>query len=587
MSTRQRNEASACSPVSKKTALQKYKAALKAACAFQQLRDDIDSFASIETGTCSKNRADLVGQNLGKHKPEGNFFRDCLQSLQKRAFIEPRVPVIICNVICWCNLARIVLETTVHSSIMDVNHIEESQQGLSNPTRPQCLQNAGCTALDRLIHALAIAPMVHRYLPVGDFYNGRLGHCFEALYKVARVLDKGPARPRDVHLSAFWVWQETFALKDELYLKVQDLYLSLSSRGLRKAESPIFGPRGAHPTNSVLEPLPSSRCRRELQSTCRSLPGGNKIKAIGAPSFLPTISGTSSVQFLVQNSLAMSIIKSPTAKVLSDQELLIFTVKNLHDQPDHIHSTTLSYMENHRQQVPPFIFNVLKEVDGSWRQPKDAIDTFSPIASLHTLIPRRIVHKTNPSDQAIVQALMQHAMTIGIVQDRIESIASNPISSSSLSLSRDLVLISQTYLDYAKPIISAEQRWLPTSQGLRVLWISRILRYRAPRHAIFMMKCWPSSKASNYPYHMRTSVSGKGRRREVIAQFGLVGHCVLSLDPSKWHLPYRDQVAYLVLPDPVKKQYSSSLFERNLITRGQSTTSPMFLGQLIKWNSTY
>lgn len=68
MSTRQRNEASARSPVSKKTALQKYKAALKAACAFQKLRDDIDSFASIETGACSKNRADLVGQNLGKHK---------------------------------------------------------------------------------------------------------------------------------------------------------------------------------------------------------------------------------------------------------------------------------------------------------------------------------------------------------------------------------------------------------------------------------------------------------------------------------------------------------------------------------------
>lgn len=174
-------------------------------------------------------------------------------------------------------------------------------------------------------------------------------------------------------------------------------------------------------------------------------------------------------------------IESPTSKVLSDQELLILTVENFLDQPDHIHAATLSYMENHRRQVPPFILDMLKQVafvavlDGSRRQPKDVIDPFSPITSLYTSSPERIVRKTTPSDQAIVQALqslklMQHAMTIAIVQDRIESIASNPTSSSSLSLSRDLLtLISQTHLDYIKLVISPEQRWLPTAQGLRGL----------------------------------------------------------------------------------------------------------------------
>ncbi len=373
-------------------------------------------------------------------------------------------------------------------------------------------------------------------------------------------------------LSGFWIWQKTFPLKDELYPKIRDFYLLPSSRGLRKADSPLFRLRGAHPMSvqhlsslgipfldeklpdsaqsvlaaykllksitdihAILDSLPTtfdpsltlsrdactavlmhlsnsisaSRARnyvlepehiQQLKSmpiyplaefslssqriavTCRSLPEGDKIKAIGAPSFLPAISGTCFVQFPSHYPLAMNIlhhIESPTSKALSDQELLILTVENLLDQPDHILAATLSYMEKHRRQVPPFVTDMLKQVafvavlDGSRRQPKDVVDPFSPIASLYATSPEGNARRTTPSDQTIVQALhslklMQHSLTLDIIQDRIEYIASNASSSSSLSLSRDLLkIISQTHLDYTKLVISPEQRWLPTSQGLR------------------------------------------------------------------------------------------------------------------------
>ncbi|KJA15458.1 hypothetical protein HYPSUDRAFT_172585 [Hypholoma sublateritium FD-334 SS-4] len=403
-------------------------------------------------------------------------------------------------------------------------------------------------------------PKIVQYLTI---YPNRLGLDVSA----------GTTDPRALKwLSEYWIWQETFALKDELYSKIQGLYLLPSSRGLRRADSPLFLSRGAHPTSvrhlsslgipfledklsdraqsilivygllksitdiwAILDSLPASfdpslalsrdastailthlansistsramnsdlepdRIRqlkslpiypiaefppssRAIVITCRSLPDGDKIRAIGAPSFLPTISGTSFVQFPAHNALAMSIlhyIESPTSRVLSDQELLVLTVENLLDQPDHIHAAILSYMEIHRRQVPPFVLDMLKQVafvavlDGSRRQPKDVIDPFSPIAPLYATSPERNARKTNPSDQAIIQALhslklMQHTLTVDIVQDRIGYVASTPSSSLSISLSRNLLtLVSQTHLDYTKLIISPEQRWLPTSQGLR------------------------------------------------------------------------------------------------------------------------
>ncbi|KAF8178073.1 hypothetical protein BJ912DRAFT_1033332 [Pholiota molesta] len=48
-------------------------------------------------------------------------------------------------------------------------------------------------------------------------------------------------------LSAFWIWQNTYPLKAELYANIRQLFLLPSSRGLRKADSPLFRSRGEHP----------------------------------------------------------------------------------------------------------------------------------------------------------------------------------------------------------------------------------------------------------------------------------------------------------------------------------------------------
>lgn len=48
-------------------------------------------------------------------------------------------------------------------------------------------------------------------------------------------------------LSAFWIWQNTYPLKAELYANIRHLFLLPSSRGLRKADSSLFRSRGEHP----------------------------------------------------------------------------------------------------------------------------------------------------------------------------------------------------------------------------------------------------------------------------------------------------------------------------------------------------
>ncbi|KDR71813.1 hypothetical protein GALMADRAFT_253570 [Galerina marginata CBS 339.88] len=53
-----------------------------------------------------------------------------------------------------------------------------------------------------------------------------------------------------IWLSVYWEWMNIYEHKDELFAQTRHLYLLPTTRGLRKAETPVFRSRGEHP-NSV------------------------------------------------------------------------------------------------------------------------------------------------------------------------------------------------------------------------------------------------------------------------------------------------------------------------------------------------
>ncbi|KAF8970966.1 hypothetical protein BDZ97DRAFT_1914417 [Flammula alnicola] len=223
----------------------------------------------------------------------------------------------------------------------------------------------------------------------------------------------------------------------------------------------------------------SDRTPSTIATEWTRLPDGLALKSVANPSFLPSIGG---VVFVQLSSIAPDILQylEPSNPVhLSDVQLLSLTVDHFVDQPDHIQAAALRYISQHRLRIPPYILETVRQAefvavqDGTRRMPMDVVDPDSPIAPLYQASLAHQVRRETLSDQVIVQALqslelMQRSLTIQMAQERIDAIASDPHSLNSVELSRLLLsLMGRAHLEYSQLTMSPEQRWLPTTEGLR------------------------------------------------------------------------------------------------------------------------
>ena len=209
-----------------------------------------------------------------------------------------------------------------------------------------------------------------------------------------------------------------------------------------------------------------------------SIPDGYSIRSIFKPNFLPVVKDTVFVEARSLTPPLLGYLQPDNPYPLSEIQFLDLTFEYFTTQSASLQAVVLQYLVHHRHLLPPSLLSSLVEIafvvtiDGLKRKPREVVDPTSPIACLYEGDSARQVRIANDSEQAIVGPLrslqlMQHALTISMVQERIRFISANHSSPASISLSRSLLAVIQsTHFDCSCLPLVPEQRWLPTNKGL-------------------------------------------------------------------------------------------------------------------------
>lgn len=211
-----------------------------------------------------------------------------------------------------------------------------------------------------------------------------------------------------------------------------------------------------------------------------SIPDGYSIRTTVRPSFLPVIEKIVFAEAQLLTSSLLGYIQPDHSYPLSEAQFLALTFEHFTAQSTSLQAVVLQYVVNRQRQLPPSLLSSLVEIafvvsiDGSKRKPGEVVDPASPIACLFEGDSARQVRMVNGSEQAIVRSLqsmrlMQHTLTISMIEERIGFISDNHSSPSSINLSRSLLAVIQsTHFDCSGLSLVPGQKWLPTDRGLCV-----------------------------------------------------------------------------------------------------------------------
>ena len=211
-----------------------------------------------------------------------------------------------------------------------------------------------------------------------------------------------------------------------------------------------------------------------------TIPDGYSIRTISRPAFLPVIEKIVFVEAQLLTSSLLGYLQPDHSNPLSDVQFLALTFEHFTAQSTGLQALVLQYLVHRQRQLPPSLLSSLVEIafvfsiDGLKRRPREVVDPASPIACLFEGDSARQVRTDNGSEQAIVKSLqsmrlMQHKLTINMIEERIGFIYANPLSPSSINLSRLLLAVIQsTHFDCLGLSLVPGQKWLPTNRGLCV-----------------------------------------------------------------------------------------------------------------------
>ena len=213
-----------------------------------------------------------------------------------------------------------------------------------------------------------------------------------------------------------------------------------------------------------------------------SIPDGYSIRTISRPSFVPMIENIvfADAQLLMSAESLLGYIQPEKSHTLPEAQFLALTFEHFTAQSNTLQAAALQYLVHRQRHLPPSLLSSLVEItcvvsiDGLKRKPGEVVDPASPIACLFEGDSARQVRTVNGSEQTIVKSLqsmrlMQHALTISMVEERIGFISANHLSPTSINLSRSLLaVIKSTHFDCSGLSLVPGQKWLPTDRGLCV-----------------------------------------------------------------------------------------------------------------------
>ena len=211
-----------------------------------------------------------------------------------------------------------------------------------------------------------------------------------------------------------------------------------------------------------------------------SIPDGYSIRTISRPGFLPVIEKIVFVEAQLLTSPLLGYLQPDHSYPLSDVQFLALTFEHFTAQSTSLQSLVLQHLVHRQRQLPPSLLSSLVEIafvvsiDGLKRKPGEVVDPTSPIACLFEGDSARRVRTVNVSEQAIVKSLqsmrlMQHALTISMIEERIRFLSVSHSSLTSINLSRSLLRVMEsTNFDCSGLSLVPGQKWLPTDRGLCV-----------------------------------------------------------------------------------------------------------------------
>ena len=211
-----------------------------------------------------------------------------------------------------------------------------------------------------------------------------------------------------------------------------------------------------------------------------SIPDGYSIRTISRPSFIPVIERIAFVEAQLLTFSLLGYLQPDYSSPLSDVQFLALTFEHFTAQSTSLQAAVLQHLVHRQRHLPPSLLSSLVEIpfvvsiDGLKRKPGEVVDPSSPIACLFEGDSARQVRTVNGSEQAIVGSLhsmrlMQHTLTIPMIEERIKFISANHSSSTSIKLSRSLLAVIQsTHFDCSGLTLVPGQKWLPTDRGLCV-----------------------------------------------------------------------------------------------------------------------
>jgi hypothetical protein len=208
------------------------------------------------------------------------------------------------------------------------------------------------------------------------------------------------------------------------------------------------------------------------------IPEGYSIRTIDRLNFLPVVENIVFVEAQYLTSPLLGCLQPDNPYPLSEIQFLALTIEHFSAQSTSLQAVVLQYLVHRRRQLPPILLSSLVEiafvvsVDGLKRKPGEVVDPTSQIACLFEGDSARQVQTANGSQRAIVTSLralclMQQALTIPMIEERIGFISANHSSPTSIILSRSLLaVIRSTHFDCSGLSLVPGQKWIPTNRGL-------------------------------------------------------------------------------------------------------------------------
>lgn len=211
-----------------------------------------------------------------------------------------------------------------------------------------------------------------------------------------------------------------------------------------------------------------------------SIPDGYSIRTIFKPGFLPVVENFVFADAQLLPSSLLGYLQSDHSHPLSEVQFLTLTFEHFTAQSTGLQAVVLQHLVQRQRQLPLSLFSrfvdiaFVVSIDGLKRKPGEVVDPASPIACLFEGDSARQARSVNGSEQAIVKSLqsmrlMQHTLTISMIEERIAFISANHSSSTSINLSRSLLrVIQSTHFNCSGLALVPGQKWLPTDRGLCV-----------------------------------------------------------------------------------------------------------------------